>query len=125
MADRARALQMEDLRRREFLKLCAVGALPGLSGVLAACQSGQVEPGGPKSTPTVVPAKQAAPTDADWSTLGNSLKGQLIRPNNSQYAVARQLFDPRFDNVRPAAITYSDVPGDVQACLAFARRFNL
>jgi FAD/FMN-containing dehydrogenase len=125
MADRAHALQMEDLRRREFLKLCGVGALPALSGVLAACQSAQAEPGGPKPTPTIVPTKQAIPTDADWSTLGKSLKGTLIRPDSPQYVAARQLFDPRFDNVRPAAIAYSTAPGDVQACLAFARRFNL
>ena len=125
MADNVNSLQMEDLRRREFLRLCTVGALPVLSGILAACQSGQTEPGGATSTPTVVPTKQAAPTEADWSALGKSLKGTLIRPNNPQYGAARQLFDPRFDTVRPAAIAYSAAPGDVQACLAFARRFNL
>jgi FAD/FMN-containing dehydrogenase len=125
MADSAKVSQVGEVERREFLKLCAMSVLPALSGMLSACQSDQTGPGRPTSTPTIAPTKQAAPTEADWSALGQSLKGTLIRPNSPQYGVARQLFDPRFDTVRPAAIAYSATSGDVQTCLAFARRFNL
>src|SRR5205807_1563650 len=36
-----------------------------------------------------------------------------------------QLFDPRFDHILPAAIAYCTSAADVQASLAFARRFSL
>jgi FAD/FMN-containing dehydrogenase len=49
----------------------------------------------------------------------------LVRPGSPQYATARQLFDPRFDGVRPAAIAYCAAPADVQRCLAFGQRFSL
>ncbi len=111
--------------RREFLALCALSTLPG---VLAACQNGSstvtsVRPTSSPITPT--PTKQTAPTDADWSALANSLKGTLVRPDSPQYAKARQLFDPRYDNVLPAAIAYCAAPIDVQACLTFVHKFNL
>lgn len=108
------------MRRREFLALCALGMLPG---VLAACQDGPST----VTSATVIPSptKQPAPTDADWSALAKSLQGTLVRPNNAQYATARQLFDPRYDTVQPAAIAYCASPADVQACLAFVRKFGL
>jgi len=46
-----------------------------------------------------------------------------VLPGNAQYAVALQLFNPRFDSVRPAGIAYCAAPSDVQACLAFVRKF--
>ncbi len=113
------------MHRREFLALCALSMLPG---VLAACQNGSstVTSVRPTSIPiTPNPTKQSAPTDADWSALANSLKGTLVRPDSPQYANAHQLFDPRYDNVLPAAIAYCAAPMDVQACLTFVRKFNL
>jgi len=116
----------EGMHRREFLALCALGMLPG---VLAACQDGTSSTTVASSTSTQTtqssPTKQPALTDADWTALAKSLQGTLVRPNDSQYATARQLFDPRYDSVQPAAIAYCAAPADVQACLTFVRKFNL
>ena len=117
-----------EMNRREFLALGAVGSLTGL---LAACQGGSSASANTTATGQASPTRQASPTHVpsptnnDWAALAKSLKGPLVRPGNSQYPVARRLFDPRFDGVMPAAIAYCTSPADVQACLAFAHRFNL
>lgn len=113
--------------RREFLALCALGTL---SGVLAACQDGSTSATATATPTTKAPTQsptQSPPTltDADWAKLAQSLKGTLVRPNNPQYGTARQLFDPRYDSVQPAGIAYCASPQDVQACLAFVKKFNL
>ena len=118
------------MHRREFLALCAMGLIPG---VLAACQDSSSSAAVASSTSTQSatqsgqssPTKQPAPTDADWAALAKSLQGTLVRPNSPHYATARQLFDPRYDSVLPAAIAYCATSADVQTCLAFVRKFNL
>lgn len=122
----------QEMNRRKFLTLCALGTI---TGILAGCQN--EKPSLTKATPIPtkrpVPnlTKQASPTahpsltDEDWSVLAKSLQGTLVRPDNIQYPTARQLFNPRFDNVWPAAIAYCSSPTDVQTCLAFVRRFGL
>lgn len=120
----------EAMNRREFLTLCAVGALTGL---LSACQAGQSKVSKVRLSPTKrpsptkqpAPTKQPSPTDTNWSELAKSLQGRLIRPDSPHYPTARQLFNPRFDQVHPAAIAYCISPADVQTCLAFAYRFGL
>ncbi|HEY6286592.1 MAG TPA: FAD-binding oxidoreductase [Ktedonobacteraceae bacterium] len=113
---------MKEMNRREFLALGMLGALPS---ILMACQSGTPNVVNPTATPRSTPIKQPSPTSADWSVLARSLEGTLIRPDSPQYATARQLFDPSFDNVLPMAIAYCASAVDVQTCLAFVRRFSL
>lgn len=114
------------MSRRKFLALCAVGTL---SGIAAACQDEPVK--GSKATPSPAPTRrpsptrQPSPTSADWSELSKSLQGTLIRPTSSYYSTARQLFNPRFDYIQPAAIAYCVSPADVQTCIAFAQRFGV
>jgi len=63
---------------------------------------------------------------ANWTALGRELSsGRLVRPGSPGYGQARALFDPRFDDARPAGIAYCALPADVSACLAFARRFGV
>ncbi len=128
--NRPNAIAREAMSRREFLTLCAVGVLPGL---LSSCQAEQPKVSNATPRPTirpsptrqVSPTKQPSVTGADWSELSRNLQGTLVRPNSPQYPISRQLFNPRFDNVLPAAIAYCASPVDVQTCLAFAHRFGL
>lgn len=121
----------EPLNRRAFLVL---GASVAVSGLFAACQDGSTSTGAtgsPTPTPTKQsspqssPTMQASPTSADWAALAKSLQGTLVLPSDSQYSTALQLFNPRFDSVRPAGIAYCASPTDVQTCLAFVRKFAL
>src|SRR5579863_5555062 len=123
------------MNRREFLTLCAAGTLPLF---LAACQSGPSSNGNGNGTPTATmahatvtphptPTPQPSPTASapDWAALARELQGTLVRPGNSQYQTALQLFSTRFDNVQPAGIAYCASPADVQTCLAFAQKYGL
>ena len=66
------------------------------------------------------------PAVADWDALRRKLSTHhLVRPGQSGYGNARQLYDPRFDNLMPAGIAYCGTPGDVAACLSFVTRFSL
>ncbi|HLI70698.1 MAG TPA: FAD-binding oxidoreductase [Ktedonobacteraceae bacterium] len=109
------------ISRRAFLALSGLG----VAGLLTACGTSSAHTVKPTPTPAVSPTRQVALTEADWSALGRDLQGTLIRPGNPQYAVAHQLFNTRFDNIAPAGVAYCASPADVQACLAFVRRFNL
>jgi len=62
---------------------------------------------------------------ADWAALGTDLSGPLVRPGEAGYATAKRLFDPRFDDLKPAGVAYCASPHDVATCLAFARRHGL
>src|SRR6266849_48021 len=112
------------MNRRTFLKLCFLGVVPGL---LAACGGGASVSGNVTPSPTTRPSPTVGPTptEADWSALARSLQGTLIRPDNSQYPVAHQLFNPRFDGILPAAIASCVSLADVQTCLSFVQRFGL
>jgi FAD/FMN-containing dehydrogenase len=44
-----------------------------------------------------------------------------VLPADRAYATARELFDPRFDTARPAAVAYCATPLDVQRTVDFAR----
>jgi len=91
------------LKRRAFLGMATGGAaalaVPGIA--LAASPRG--------------------PTPADWTALAHDLSGQLVRPSEAFYTIARRLFDPRFDSISPAGIVYCKSPHDVATCLAFVR----
>ena len=76
----------------------------------------------PPSTP---PTATTAATDADWDAFAASLEGRLVRPSSSEYALAHQLYDPRFDDVHPQGIAYCASEADVQRCIAFAQAHAL
>ncbi|MFF7498527.1 FAD-binding oxidoreductase [Streptomyces lavendulae] len=62
---------------------------------------------------------RAAP---DFGALARALDGRVVLPGSADFAEARQLFQPRYDGVSPAAVAYPAHAGDVAVCLDFARR---
>src|SRR5215472_13177487 len=115
-----------DPDRRRFLMLAGLALSAGSGGVsvagcsrtarISASASPSVSTSASSAPVTISPSP---PAPGDWSTLGTRLStGRLVRPGSSDYSTARQLFDPRFDNTRPAGIAYCASPQDVSACLA-------
>ncbi|MEY9876096.1 FAD/FMN-containing dehydrogenase [Streptacidiphilus sp. MAP12-33] len=82
----------------------------------AATASGRTATGAATST-----GRALAGGAPDWAALAHDLTGRLIRPGQADYAEAAELFQPRFDTVRPAAVAYAASAHDVATCLAFAR----
>ena len=122
--------------RRGFLLLAAAGAAPVAAAALTACtrsgaaarprSAGPARAASAPASQGSASASPAPPQAADWSALGGQLStGRLVRPGSADYGSARQLFDPRFDTISPSGIAYCASPGDVRACLAFARRFGV
>jgi FAD/FMN-containing dehydrogenase len=107
------------LKRRAFLGAAvggaAVVALPGIADAAV---------GGTAAPPALL-ARTAGPAPADWSALAKDLTGTLVRPGDASYATAKRLFDPRFDNQKPAGIAYVKGAHDVSTCLAFVRKFGV
>jgi FAD/FMN-containing dehydrogenase len=71
------------------------------------------------------PARRGSAPGLPWAALRARLAGTLVLPTDPGYAEARELFNPTFDAVRPAAVAYCARTADVQACIAFARQHGL
>lgn len=122
--------------RRHVLKAGLAGAVSlALAGCSTGRGSGLTTTTGPVVSPptgasTTVGAstttRSGAATTAEldggaFAQLAASLTGRLVLPADASYRSDAQLFDFRYDGVRPAAIAYCATPSDVAACLAFAR----
>ncbi|WP_405999950.1 FAD-binding oxidoreductase [Streptomyces sp. NBC_00829] len=57
----------------------------------------------------------------DWNALARGLDGKLVRPGDAAYPTARQLYNTRFDSLKPAAVAYVAGEDDIKECLAYAR----
>jgi len=121
--------------RRRFLLLAGGTVAVGTAGALTlaaeaghrapAAGVGGGEPAGRGTTPSQAHSS-GPPRAADWAALASRLStAELVRPGNARYGSARRLFDPKFDDRRPAGIAYCAKPDDVSACLDFARRFGV
>ncbi|TCC23156.1 FAD-binding oxidoreductase [Kribbella speibonae] len=81
------------------------------------------------TTPSSSAPSTSAPTQTaagpNWNALAGSLKGRLYLPSTSGYAAAHQLFNPRWDSVRPTAVVKAAGPADVQHAINFARTNKL
>src|SRR5580658_1664488 len=115
--------------RRAFLRMA--GAAGGASLLSACGRSGSapVASGSARAasgaTATASHASAGPPTSADWAALARDLSGSLIRPGESGYTTAKELFDPRFDTLHPAGIAYCANPHDVATSLAFVRKYGI
>src|SRR5215467_6694568 len=110
MAGAQHAVFQSAIARRKFLSLCIH---PGNGACLPRGMPERVSKGGPGLSPILRPTTTThplTPSNADWSSLGTSLEGSLIRPTMPAYITAHQLFNPRFDGVQPTAIAYCASP---------------
>lgn len=86
------------------------------SGASGASASGGADVAGA----TGLSSKGSASTAA-WNALAKGLDGDLVRPDDAAYATARQLYNTRFDSLKPAGVAYVSGEDDIKECLAFAR----
>lgn len=97
------------LHRRQVLAGAATGVLASIGATA-------------RTTPRTTARATTGRADPDYGALARALDGRVVTGGDRDYDEARQLFQPRYDTVRPGAVAYPAHPGDVAACLDFARR---
>jgi FAD/FMN-containing dehydrogenase len=119
------AVTAKSADRRSFL--FAAGAMIGAGALVPRATTGErgaAARTGPRAT--WLSSVSSGPTNADWQALRSHLSTHdLIRPGQRHYSQAKQLFDPRFDSLRPAGVAYCRTPADVTECLSFASKFKV
>ncbi|MFE6173087.1 FAD-binding oxidoreductase [Streptomyces sp. NPDC056464] len=76
-------------------------------------------------TQTTGKSAAGAAAPANWTALAQNLDGRLIRPGDADWKPAHQLYNTRFDSLKPAAVAYVAHPDDIRTTLAYARAHHL
>ncbi|MGW1162143.1 FAD-binding oxidoreductase [Streptomyces sp. NPDC002519] len=91
----------------------------GISGSAAA--AGASAATGTSMRTATVGARAAA----DWTALAKDLAGILVRPGDHAWPTAHQLYNTRFDSLKPAAVAYVAHADDIRTVLAYARAHHV
>ncbi|WP_030191659.1 FAD-binding oxidoreductase [Streptomyces violaceorubidus] len=118
------------MRRRTFLSISGAAAL---TATTAACtvedRASGTDPKRPTPTTTARtsphPGRSTTPAPATWTALAGSLDGRLIRPGDPAWETAHQLYNTRFDTLRPTAVAYVAHPDDIRTALSYARAHHI
>ncbi|GAA3228661.1 hypothetical protein GCM10020256_41050 [Streptomyces thermocoprophilus] len=110
--------------RRTFIGGTAstVAALAGVSACTGEEQGvGVSASSGPPLTTTAGAVSPSPSAPANWAALARELDGTLVRPGDAEWKTARQLYNTRFDSLKPAAVAYVRHADDIRTALAYAR----
>ncbi|MEU2307854.1 FAD-binding oxidoreductase [Streptomyces misionensis] len=119
------------MERRTFIS----GGVAALATAVTACGTGGSHPAAASAHPsggsgTAAPSLTAARTTtasaaasaaADWTALAHDLDGTLVRPGDAQWKTAHQLYNTRFDGLKPAAVAYVAHAADIRTVLSYAK----
>ncbi|QHA05559.1 FAD-binding protein [Streptomyces broussonetiae] len=113
------------MERRTFI---AGGAAALTATALTGCSSGSGRSStsaatGSSSLTSLKTTSQSAA--ANWAALARDLDGTLIRPGDAAWKTAHQLYNTRFDGLRPAAVAYAAHPDDIRTTLSYAQAHGL
>jgi FAD/FMN-containing dehydrogenase len=106
------------MQRRTFIG----GATAALAtAVTTACTTGTSAAGG-----TALRTDSAAAGAAsDWTALARDLDGILVRPGDRAWPTAHQLYNTRYDTLKPAAVAYVAHADDIRTTMAYARAHDI
>lgn len=111
------------MERRTFLAAGTAGIAAAATPLTAACTQSDTRSRATASARTTSTTTKT--TAANFSALARDLDGPLIRPGDTNWATARQLYNTRFDALKPAAVAYVSHPDDIRTALAYARAHAL
>ncbi|MEU9475767.1 FAD-dependent oxidoreductase [Streptomyces sp. NPDC048191] len=109
------------MERRTFI---AGGTAALAATALTGCSPGAGRTGGSASTgsSSLTSLKTTnAHAAANWTGLAHDLDGTLVRPGDATWATAHQLYNTRFDGLKPAAVAYVAHADDIRTTLAYAQ----
>ncbi|MFE0515540.1 FAD-binding oxidoreductase [Streptomyces sp. NPDC058964] len=67
----------------------------------------------------------SAAAAANWAALARDLDGPLVRPGDASWTSAHQLYNTRFDGLKPAAVAYVSHADDIRTTLDYARAHGI
>ncbi|MFC7841155.1 FAD-binding oxidoreductase [Streptomyces sp. NPDC057382] len=111
------------MERRTVLTAGSAAIAAAATSFSTACTPSGARSAPPAATPRTTTASKS--TAADWSALARDLDGPLVRPGDAAWKTARQLYNTRFDGLRPAAVAYVSHADDIRTALAYARTHAL
>ncbi|WP_340377896.1 FAD-binding oxidoreductase [Streptomyces sp. SS7] len=110
------------MERRTFI---AGGTAAVAAVTTAACSTsksgGASTSAGADTTGLTLLTTTAGTGPANWAALARDLDGTLVRPGDASWTTARQLYNTRFDNLKPAAVAYVAHADDIRTVLSYAR----
>jgi len=113
------------MERRRFIG----GGTAAVAGVaLAACRGGSVAGAASSSSDSSIGSLSAPVRPAaapNWTALARNLDGTLIRPGDAGWTSAHQLYNTRFDGLKPAAVAYVAHADDIRTTLSYARAHDI
>ncbi|MFG2125771.1 FAD-binding oxidoreductase [Streptomyces sp. NPDC048710] len=62
---------------------------------------------------------------ANWAALARDLDGPLMRPGDATWKTAHQLYNTRFDGLKPAAVAYVAHADDIRTTLSYAQSHGI
>ncbi|WP_333739509.1 FAD-binding oxidoreductase [Streptomyces sp. IBSBF 2806] len=113
------------MERRRFIAggtaalAAAATACKATGGSASASTPATANTGSARTGAALTTTSVAAP--ATWTALARDLDGTLVRPGEASWAVARQLYNTRFDSLKPAAVAYVAHADDIRTVMAYAR----
>jgi FAD/FMN-containing dehydrogenase len=112
------------MERRTFI---GGGAAAIAAVATAACKGGSADADTSTSTSsgTSIRSTSAQAAAANWTALARDLDGTLIRPGDAKWTTAHQLYNTRFDGLKPAAVAYVAHADDIRTTLAYARAHGI
>ncbi|MEV6838503.1 FAD-binding oxidoreductase [Streptomyces sp. NPDC051133] len=116
------------MERRTFISggaaAVAAGALAGCSANAGVSTESATQRHAFSSSGTALKTTSAAAA-ADWAALARDLDGTLVRPGDASWKTAHQLYNTRFDGLKPAAVAYAAHAADIRTTLAYARAHKI
>ncbi|MFE0135310.1 FAD-binding oxidoreductase [Streptomyces sp. NPDC059037] len=120
------------MERRTFISTSAAAAA-GTALTAAGCSgSGGGSGGGGAASRSAAgsgtpirTSSAAASAAANLTALAKDLDGTLVKPGEAKWAAARQLYNTRYDTLKPTAVAYVAGPDDIRTTLAYARAHDV
>ncbi|MFG2354179.1 FAD-binding oxidoreductase [Streptomyces sp. NPDC048521] len=117
------------MERRTFI---SGGAAALATTALTACSAGgddsasAARSGTPSRSSSLTTLKATgANAAANWAALARDLDGTLVRPGDASWTTAHQLYNTRFDGLKPAAVAYVAHTADIRTTLAYAHAHGI
>ncbi len=115
----------EPVGRRTVLQSVAVGGAALLTGCTGGVQASQSASHRVVTRRPTGAQPESTPPESAWRAFAAGLDGDLVRPGDSDYFEAKELFNPRWDGFRPLAVVEATTAADVSESIRFAKRYGL